>query len=106
MFTQRSYYAMAAVINRQLDSVMNKYGQSPYAMGDSRKDLEFKAAWHTVFDTAIDIARTYHADNERFNAEKFFAACGFGDQRIQEATNKIGALTKADVQALRAAVNR
>jgi hypothetical protein len=66
----------------------------------------FKAKREAKFALAIALARMFMADNDEFNAEAFFKACGYSPGRIQQATNTVGQLTRADVNAAKVAIER
>jgi hypothetical protein len=61
--------------------------------------------WQAKFDQAIAIAKEF-ADDDRFDAEAFFIRCGYSKHRVQEAVNKIGRLTRADIKAANVALRR
>lgn len=93
MFTQHQTDTMATLINNQRDSL-------------DLRDRDWKAKWQTVFQTAVNMGVLFTADYERFDAERFFRACGYGDQPVQRAVNLCGQLTKADIGAMKTAVKR
>lgn len=58
MFTQRHFEAIAEVINAELNTEQSQVGK------------------RAVRNTAIRLAGLFRQHNERFNREKFYAACG------------------------------
>jgi hypothetical protein len=50
-----------------------------------------KAAWDAVYAKAIEMAKQFKRDNPKFQPHAFFQACGFGTERVTEATAAVAA---------------
>jgi len=80
-FTRKHYVVMAKLIDQQRTSVPATHE-------------DFGPHWTTVYETALAMGQEFAADSERFNAEKFFTACGFGVGPVQTMVNRCGQVLK------------
>ena len=79
-FSRQHYELVAKILRTQLDNRTTIYGKDEQAEPDHWAELYADAAArNSIKDIAADFHNVFRLDNDRYDCERYFLACGMDD---------------------------